>query len=126
MANSATALTVVPFHIKLGQPKGLLNPVVVVSDSVGNLDLFTPSAGYAACVGMVISESGGFTGSIKSDTTDLFNLEIAASAQPIFRPVGEILFVGEKGKKIVLANASGAITKALFYFTELERLVSGF
>ncbi len=127
MANLATALTVIPAHVEQGQPSGLITPVVAVVDTAGTLTLFTPTTlNYAACVGMNISESGGFTGVITSGSTDLMALEIAADAQPIFKRIGSPLFVGNLGEALKITNASGAITKALFYFMQLGRLSPGF
>lgn len=127
MANSATALTKVPAHFKLGGTNGLIYPVVAVMDTAGDLDLYTPAAdAYPCCIGMVISESAAFVGKMKGPGGDLFGIELSTVSQPIIHRIGLPLFIGRLGEKITAEITSGAITKCLLYFCDLKQIPVGF
>ena len=124
MANSATAQTVLPIRMQHAtSDKHFVTPVAVVIDTTAtDLTVYTPASdAYAAIVGLHINDSTAANLTIKSGSTALLTLEMAAN-QAINHAIGQGIFLSTAEGEALKFNSSGALSNVLVYIAEYSDL----
>lgn len=124
MSNVATKGTGIPTALTVGQPKGLLYPVVITFDTTGaDLTVFasTDAQKFVAVMGMKYAEASAHNLIWKSGSNTLVTEEKPANTIVDAR-IGRPLFICNKGESLILQCGTAAISSMLMYILEIGRL----
>ena len=116
MANTATQLN--PLNMQNGLSRAI-TPIVVSFDTINSdLTIYTPDKAQkmVAVVGMAASNTTASNLTVKSGSTTLVTLQLAAN-QGIYHPIGKPIFVTQPGQALVMQVSAQPFT-ALIYVVQ--------